>query len=165
MPQANSFASGERLLPPVRIPHLETGVIASQHDLATQFQLIAVLLGNDNPSLFVAHQVLAARVKLASEFAALRWCQSGVLLYFVGHPPENFRRHHHQKTAIEIRYGKELVHLTLAPARWDRDAIFSIHRVPKFAGKDWLGSLRRLHTCSRSFSSTIFHHNAPFLPT
>src|SRR5260221_996560 len=108
--------------------------------------------------------MLSAGIKLANKTPLFLRIQPGVAFNAHRHLLHDLRRHHHQKSVFQVRYGKELVHLTAAPTCRDGNAIFRVHRVPELAGKNWQTLLRCFHG-KIMVKKTTSNHNAPLLPT
>src|SRR4029077_1556085 len=132
--------------------------------LLPEFELATMLVRQDQTTLLICRQMLSAGIKLANKTPLFLRIQPGVAFNAYRHLLHHLRRHHHQKSVFQVRYGKELVHLTAAPACRDGNAIFRVHRVPELAGKNWQTLLRCFHG-KIMVKKTILNHNAPLLPT
>src|SRR5271166_387265 len=71
-----------RLLPNLRTPDLESGVIPDEHHFAPQIQLFTLLVWKHDSSLLITGDMLRPGRKLTDKSAPLSWCQTLVMLYF-----------------------------------------------------------------------------------
>src|SRR3981081_2830946 len=129
------------LLPGTRIPNLEPRIASHENHFTFQAELLALIIRQNHSSLFVARHMLCTSGELTDKLTAFRRGNALILFDFFGQSFEFDRWHDHQKSAVRIRDCKELVYVAFAPTRRDGNAIFRVHRMPEFTGKDRLYTL------------------------
>src|SRR5262245_57479547 len=96
---------------------------SDQDNLLLKFELAAVLIRENETTLLIGSEMLGTGIELTDETPLLLRIKPLIAFNPDCHLLHHLRRHHHQKPIFEVRYGKELVHLTAAPACRDGDAI------------------------------------------
>src|SRR5271166_3218357 len=87
-----------RLLPNLRTPDLESGVIPDEHHFAPQIQQFALLVWKHDSSLLITGDMLRAGRKWADKSAPLTGSKTLVMLYFFRKALKLPRGHYHQKS-------------------------------------------------------------------
>src|SRR5262249_37020747 len=111
-------------------------------------------------TLAVRGCMLSARVQLTQEHAAI--ARGHILVCFCDriHFREFFWRHDQQKLMCRLRQENEILSTIAPPARWDRNPILLVNRMPELSGIEAFGLGIGVH-----WSRGAIAHFTPLDPT